>query len=461
MSLVIKPKERAGVINPIFNCQPAGAQFASIGVKDCIALVHGGQGCCTFVRLMFAQHYKENFDIASSSLHEDAAVFGGTIRIEEGVQTLIDRYPHLKVIPIITTCSTETIGDDVEGTIRKVKAKLKKTHPDKDVKLIPVHTPSYNGSQVSGYNVAIQSLVSELAKKGQPNNKINIITGWINPGDVSEVKHYLQEMGVDANILLDIEKFDAPIMPDKSAFAEGSTTIEDIADSANSLGTIALCKYEGGDAAKFLEEEFEVPAIIDSMPVGIKGTDKFLKNISKLTGKKIPESLVIERGRAIDAMADLAHMFFADKKVAIYGDPDLVIGLAEFCLECELQPVLLLMGDDNKGYAKDSRFKEIEKLSNCEIEVITNADLFELESRIKNKTLDVDLILGHSKGRYIAIDAQIPMVRVGFPTFDRAGLWKQPVIGYKGAEFLAETIANALFTDMEYKKNKEWLLNVW
>lgn len=461
MSLVIKPKERAGVINPIFNCQPAGAQFASIGVKDCIALVHGGQGCCTFVRLMFAQHYKENFDIASSSLHEDAAVFGGTIRIEEGVQTLIDRYPHLKVIPIITTCSTETIGDDVEGTIRKVKAKLKKTHPDKDIKLIPVHTPSYNGSQVSGYNVAIQSLVSELAKKGQPNNKINIITGWINPGDVSEVKHYLQEMGVDANILLDIEKFDAPIMPDKSAFAEGSTTIEDIADSANSLGTIALCKYEGGDAAKFLEEEFEVPAIIDSMPVGIKGTDKFLKNISKLTGKKIPESLVIERGRAIDAMADLAHMFFADKKVAIYGDPDLVIGLADFCLECELQPVLLLMGDDNKGYAKDPRFKEMEKLANCEIEVITNADLFELESRIKNKTLDVDLIMGHSKGRYIAIDAQIPMVRVGFPTFDRAGLWKHPVIGYKGAEFLAETIANALFTDMEYNKNKEWLLNVW
>ncbi|MHC1682763.1 MAG: nitrogenase component 1 [Clostridiaceae bacterium] len=461
MSLVIKQKERAGVINPIFNCQPAGAQFASIGVKDCIALVHGGQGCCTFVRLMFAQHYKENFDIASSSLHEDAAVFGGTTRIEEGVQTLIDRYPHLKVIPIITTCSTETIGDDIEGTIRKVKAKLKKTHPDKDVKLIAMHTPSYNGSQVSGYNVAIQSLVSELAKKGQPNEKINIITGWINPGDVAQVKHYLQEMGVDANILLDIEKFDAPIMPDKSAFAEGSTTIEDIADSANSLGTIALCKYEGGDAAKFLEDEFEVPAIIDSMPVGIKGTDKFLKNISNLTGKKIPESLVIERGRAIDAMADLAHMFFADKKVAIYGDPDLVIGLAEFCLECELQPVLLLMGDDNKGYAKDPRFKEIEKAANCDIEVITNADLFELESRIKNKSIEIDLIMGHSKGRYVAIDAQIPMVRVGFPTFDRAGLWKHPVIGYKGAEFLAETIANALFTDMEYKKNKEWLLNVW
>ena len=460
MSVVIKQKERNGVINPIFNCQPAGAQFASIGVKDCIALVHGGQGCCTFVRLMFAQHFKENFDIASSSLHEDAAVFGGTMRIEDGVETLINRYPDLRVIPVITTCSTETIGDDIEGTIGKINRKLKKTNPDRKVMILPMHTPSYNGSQVSGYNIAIESLVTNLAKKGKQNNKVNIITGWINPGDVAELKHLLGEMEVDANILLDTESFDAPIMPDKSVFAHGATTIEDIEDSANSLATIALCKYEGGSAAEYLQIEYDVPATVGPTPIGIENTDTFLKNLSKITGKKIPESLVKERGKAIDAMADLAHMFFADKKVAIYGDPDLVIGLAQFCLECELQPVLLLLGDDNKTYKRDPRFKEIEEKANCDIEVICNADLWELESRIKAGE-KYDLIMGHSKGRFIAIDNKIPMVRVGFPTFDRAGLWKHPVIGYKGAETLAENIANALFTDMEYKKEKEWILNVW
>ena len=61
----------------------------------------------------------------------------------------------------------------------------------------------------------------------------------------------------------------------------------------------------------------------------------------------------------------------------------------------------------------------------------------------------------------MAIDNNIPMVRVGFPTFDRAGLYRHPVIGYNGALWLGETIANALFTDMEYKKDREWLLNVW
>ena len=52
MSCELKNKDRVGVINPIFTCQPAGAQFVSIGVKDTIGLVHGGQGCVMFVRLL-------------------------------------------------------------------------------------------------------------------------------------------------------------------------------------------------------------------------------------------------------------------------------------------------------------------------------------------------------------------------------------------------------------------------
>ena len=71
----VTSKKRAGIINPMYDCQPAGAQYAGIGIKDCIPLVHGGQGCTMFVRLLFAQHFKENFDIASSSLHEESAGF--------------------------------------------------------------------------------------------------------------------------------------------------------------------------------------------------------------------------------------------------------------------------------------------------------------------------------------------------------------------------------------------------
>lgn len=461
MSCDLKPKDRAGVINPIFTCQPAGAQFASIGIKDCIGIVHGGQGCVMFVRLWFSQHFKDNFLMASSSVHEDGAVFGALDRVETAVDVLLMRYPDVKVVPIITTCSTEVIGDDVDGAIRKLNAGLlKEKYADREVHLVAIHTPSFVGSHVTGYDVALDAFVQYFAKKGEPNGKLNLITGWVNPGDVTVLKGLLSAMDIDATVLFEIEEFDSPLMPDKSGESHGTTTIEDLQGTANAIGTIALNRYEGGKAAKYLENEFDIKAIVGPTPIGIRNTDTFLQNLKNMTGKPIPQSLVKERGIAIDAITDVTHMFLADKRVAIYGHPDLVIGLAEYCLDLEMKPVLLLLGDDHGGYKTDPRIKALQENVEFDMEIIMNADLMDLESRLKNG-LELDLILGHSKGRFISIDYNVPMVRVGFPTYDRAGLYRHPVVGYKGAIWLAEEMANTLFTDMEYKKNKEWLLNVW
>jgi nitrogenase molybdenum-iron protein beta chain len=462
MGCEITSKERVGVINPMYDCQPAGAQYAGIGVKDCIPLVHGGQGCTMFVRLLFAQHFKENFDIASTSLHEDSAVFGGTGRIEQGVMVLAKRYPNLRLIPIITTCSTEVIGDDVEGTINACNKALKAEFPDRKVHLVPVHTPSFKGSQVGGYDECVLSIIKTLAThKGKPSGKLNFFPGWVNPGDLVLMKHYMSEMGVDATYFMDTEDFDSPMLPDKSIHTHGRTTIEDLAHSPNALGSIALARYEGARSAEYLKSEFDVPCTVSPTPYGIGNTDAMLQAISAMTGKEIPESLVKERGIALDALQDLAHMFFANKQVALFGHPDLVIGLAQFCIELEMKPVLLLLGDDNNKYKKDPRLLELKNSVNWDMEIVCNSDLWELESRIKDGKIKPDLILGHSKGRYVAIDNNIPMVRVGFPTFDRAGLYRHPTMGYRGAMLLGEAMANALFTHMEYTKDREWLLNTW
>ena len=462
MSCEVKEKERVGVINPIFTCQPCGAQYASIGIKDCIGIVHGGQGCVMFVRLLFSQHFKESFELASSSLHEDGAVFGAVHRVEEAVDVLLMRYPDVKVIPIISTCSTEVIGDDIDGVVSKINnGLLKNKFAGREVHLIPIHAPSFKGSMLTGYDLAVEDIVKAFAKKDKPNGKINLLTGWVNPGDVTALKHLISEMGIDATVLFEIESFDSPLMPDKSAVSHGSTTIDDLIGTADAIGTIALNRYEGAKAGEYLLSKFDVPLVVGPTPIGIRNTDTFMKNLSVMTGKAIPESLVRERGIAIDALTDLIHMFFADKKVAIYGNSDLVIGLAEFCLDLEMKPMLLLLGDDNPNYKNDPRIIALQENVDYDMEIITNADLWELENRIKNEGLELDLILGHSKGRFVAIDNNIQMLRVGFPTYDRAGMYRHPVVGYAGAMWLAEEMANVLFTDMEYKKNKEWVLNVW
>jgi vanadium-dependent nitrogenase beta chain len=462
MGCEVVTKKRQGIINPISDCQPAGGQFAAIGMKDCIPLVHGGQGCVMFVRLLFAQHFKENFDIASSSLHEDSAVFGGKQRIHDGVMTLARRYPNLRILPIITTCSSEVIGDDIEGNINICNKMLKEEFPDRQIYLVPVHTPSFRSSQVGGYAECLKSVVKTIAKeKVAPTGKLNVFPGWINPGDQAELQHYFYAMGVDATFLFDIADFDSPIMPDKSIHTHGRTTVEDIQNSSGAVGSLALARYESFAAADHLAQTFEVPAHKLDTPYGIANTDIMLRKISEITGKPIPESLVRERGKAIDALQDLTHMFFADKRIAIFGHPDLVFGLAEFCVELEMKPALLLIGDDSTRYKRDPRLLAIKEKADWDMEVVCNADFWELEKRLKQPDYKIDMILGHSKGRYVAIDANVPMVRVGFPSFDRAGLYRHPIIGYRGAVELAESMANTLFSHMEYTKDREWILNVW
>ncbi len=462
MPCELKEKSRVGVINPIFTCQPCGAQFASIGIKDATGIVHGGQGCVMFVRLLISQHLKESFELASSSVHEEGAVFGATRRVEEAVDVLLMRYPQVRVVPIISTCSTEIIGDDIDGVCNKLnEGLLKEKYADREVHLIPIHTPSFVGSMITGYDLAVREFVKYFGKKGEPNGKINLITGWVNPADVTAMKRLLAEMQVDATVLFEIEAFDSPLMPEGNHVSHGDTSVEDLTDTANALGTIALNRYEGMKAAKYLESEFGVPAIIGPTPIGIRNTDTFLANLKKITGKPIPESLVRERGIAIDAITDVTHMFLADKKVAIFGNPDLVIGLAQFCLDMEMRPVLLLLGDDNTTYGADPRIKELQENVDYDMEIVTNADLWELDHRLKDGSLELDLILGHSKGRFVSIDNHVPMLRVGFPTYDRAGMYRYPILGYVGATWLAEQMANTIFTDMEYKGVREWSLNVW
>ncbi len=59
-------------------------------------------------------------------------------------------------------------------------------------------------------------------------------------------------------------------------------------------------------------------------PVGVSGTDRFLTEISRVTGKPIPAELERERGQLVDAMAD-SQASLHGKRYALYGDPDQVL----------------------------------------------------------------------------------------------------------------------------------------
>ena len=61
-------------VNPCKMCMPMGAVSAFAGTKNCMSILHGSQGCATYIRRHMATHYNEPIDIASSSLTEHGTV---------------------------------------------------------------------------------------------------------------------------------------------------------------------------------------------------------------------------------------------------------------------------------------------------------------------------------------------------------------------------------------------------
>jgi nitrogenase molybdenum-iron protein beta chain len=181
-----------------------------------------------------------------------------------------------------------------------------------------------------------------------------------------------------------------------------------------------------------LKGKFQIPAVIGPMPIGIRNTDTLIMNISSLMGVPIPAEIEYERGRLVDMMTD-AHLHFHGKSLAIFGDPDTVVGMLSLAVEMGMNPVFALTGTPDKKYAE-----EVHSVApDCEA---LQGDTFLLHQKIKNQP--VDMLIGNSFGKLIARAEDIPLVRVGFPITDRANLHYFPIIGYAGAARLVEMIGN-------------------
>jgi len=455
----VMKRDRTAVINPLVTCQPMGAMYAVAGIRRGLPLVHGSQGCSTFVRYSFSRHFREPSEIAVTSLHEDAAVFGGRKNLISGIGNLARRFKP-SVIGAISTCSSEIIGDDMEGFIKiareELKQKMGETEAEK-IKIVPISTPSFVETHFKGYDNAIKALVNNLAEDPtESNGKINIIPGIVNPGDIREIKHILSLMGVEGIVLTDIsDPFDSPLRPSvtetKPFYPKGGTAVEEIFDSSNSLGTISLCGY-AGSGAQSLEKKFNVPAALGPIPIGVQNTDHFIRNLKKFTDLEVPDSILDERGLLIDSMADLSSRYLFGRKVAIFGDPAISAGIARFVCELGMIPSVVCTGVENPEFV--SEMETVAKESDEPVDVMIGSDLRALEVRLEEDP--VELMIGHSDGRLFAKQLDIPLIRVGYPVYDRVGYHRIPIVGYNGSVNLIDRITNTVFE--KYYDQEHWKL---
>jgi nitrogenase molybdenum-iron protein beta chain len=432
----------AVVINPAHACQPLGAQLVAHGFEGTLPFVHGSQGCASYYRSALTRHFREPAAAVSSAMTEDGAVFGGQNNLFEGLENAYKLY-HPKMMAIFTSCMPEIIGDDLNAFIMNAR---NKGHIPQDFPLPYANTPSFNGTHIHGYDSMLKSILTYLSSgkkvEGKDNGKLNLIPGFdCNIGNYREYKRICKEFGIDLTLLADVsESFDSPLDGTYRHYP-GGTPLEEAADVLNAHATLSMQKFATPDTMKWFQSETEAPVEEMPYPIGVANTDALLMKLGELFGKEVPASLKAERGRAVDAMTD-AQQYLHNKKFAIWGDPDFLAGMISFLLEMGARPYHIICSRGTKRVTKHLQALLDKSPYGEGCQIWMNKDLWHLRSLVM--TDPVDALIGSTHGKFIARDADIPLIRVGFPVYDRVNLHRSPYIGYQGAINLLTSLANAL-----------------
>ena len=443
-------------INPAKACQPLGAVFAAVGFEGTLPFVHGSQGCVSYYRSHFSRHFKEPSSCVSSSMTEDAAVFGGLNNMIDGLANAYQMYKP-KMIAVSTTCMAEVIGDDLNAYIKNAKEKGS-VPANFDVPF--AHTPAFVGSHITGYDNVMKGIVEHFwgGKAGTvpvpertPNGKINFIGGFdgYTVGNLREIKRLLDLMGVEHTILSDTsDVWDTPTDGEFRMY-DGGTTLEEAADSLHAKATVSMQEYCSEKTLNYIKNKGQ-EVVAFNHPVGVAATDKFLMEISRLAGKPIPESLRKERGRLVDAIADSsAHIH--GKKFALYGDPDLMLGLAGFLLELGAEPVHILSTNGGRSWLEKVNALLASSPFGANCHAYAGKDLWHMRSLLF--TEPVDFLIGNTYGKYLERDTKTPLIRIGFPIFDRHHHHRYPVWGYQGAMNVLVWILDKIFDEIDRATN--------
>ena len=416
------------VINPAKACQPLGAVFCAAGFEETLSFVHGSQGCVAYYRSHLSRHFKEPASAVSSSMTEDAAVFGGLNNMIDGLANAHALYAP-KMIAVSTTCMAEVIGDDLHAFIGNAKEKGS-VPADFDVPF--AHTPAFQGSHVNGYDNMLLGVLTHFWQNAEraPGDAINIIPGFDGycVGNNRELKRLLDLMGVDYTILSDpSDTFDTP-SDGQFRMYDGGTTIDQTKAALDAKATLSMQTYCSRKTLAYAKEQGQETAGLH-YPMGVAATDELLTTVSELSGKPIPEPVLRERGRLVDALADsmsIAH----GKTFAVFGDPDFVYGMCRFLMEMGAEPRHALATNGTKPWAKQMQALLDTSPYGQACEVWPGRDLWHMRSLLN--TAPVDFLIGSSYGKYLERDTGTPLIRLTFPIFDRHHHHRFPTWGYQG-----------------------------
>ena len=418
-SLSAKPLQ----LNPIKLSQPMGAMLCFLGIKNCMPLMHGAQGCASFSKVFFTRHFNDPIAVQTTAVNDITAVIdGGDYSISESIKNITKKVkPDL--VGLFTTGLTETKGDDIKGASLLLQ----------DMQDIAyVNTPDFDGSLESGFAKSIEAVIEQFVT---PSNEIDaqkaVILPNVNikPIEVEKIKEALSLFGYEVLSLPDLsESLDGHLGLKQGALSSGGITLEEIKALGNSSLVISVGSsvQRAGEKLQACNENMQ-HLHFDHLG-GLEACDSFYGQLCEIKNISQPHpSIVRWRKRLQDALLD-THFALGSSSVVLALEPDQCLSMANTIIEA---------GANIKAIVTTHRNDLLEEI---ECDHLLIGDFEDVEHYLE--TSDIVISNFHSE-RLARIHKKAVMVR-GFPDYEGVGGQLKNDLLYEGSCYALFELANIL-----------------
>jgi nitrogenase molybdenum-iron protein NifN len=410
-------------LNPIKLSQPMGAMLCFLGIKNCMPLMHGAQGCASFSKVFFTRHFNDPIAVQTTAVNDITAVIdGGDYAISESIKNITKKVKP-ELVGLFTTGLTETKGDDIKGACTLVA----------DIQqMVYVNTPDFEGSLESGFSKSIEAIIQQLVQSSTEidTNKALIIPNVnLKPIEVEKIKDTISLFGYEVFSLPDLsESLDGHLGLKQGALTSGGISVEDIKKLATSSLVFTIGKSVEKCGEKILEKNPNIQLFHFDSLGGLEASDKFFKILCKVKNITQPHpSIVRWRKRLQDALLD-THFVIGSSKVIIALEPDQALSVANTIIEA---------GANIKAIVTTHRNDLLDEI---ECEHLMVGDFEDVESFLQ----EGDLVISNFHAERLAIKHKKALLVRGYPDFEGLGNQLKNDVLYEGSSYLLFELANLI-----------------
>jgi nitrogenase molybdenum-cofactor synthesis protein NifE len=396
-------------------CVFCGSRVVLYPIADALHLIHGPVGCAAYtwdIRGALSSGPQLHRMSFTTDLNEKDVVFGGEKKLYNALTELIDKYSP-KAAFVYSTCIIGVIGDDT-------KAICKKVSKEKNIPVLPVEAPGFQGTKKDGYKIACEALFKLVGTLDVtiPAFSINILGDFNLAGELWLLLKYYQKMGIHVH-----------------ATITGDGRVDKIRCAHKASLNVVQCSGSMMHLAKMMKEKYGIPFMKVSY-FGIEDMSDALYEVAKYFDgeelKRKARELVKEELTRIMPLVKEYRAKLEGKKAVIYvGGSFKAVSLIK---ALRLLGVKTVVVGSQTGTSDE--YEIIKKLCDEGTIIVDDSNPIELSTFVKEK--GADIFIGGVKERPIAY-------KMGLGFCDHNHERKECLAGYEGMlNFAKEIYATAM-----------------